>query len=137
MRFYWRRIHSLVSVGGNVFATKCLRKKDFAEKVRASRIRLNINLFVFFSWMIYPSVVAFIVATITYPRGYGRFLSGRVIPFFILTKKIVLFNRIFSSINSRKQCWTFSRIVPGRSRFTRPNHHTDARLSNFNRYKNP
>uniref|UniRef100_A0A915DCL2 Chloride channel protein n=1 Tax=Ditylenchus dipsaci TaxID=166011 RepID=A0A915DCL2_9BILA len=29
------------------------------------------------NWIVYPVVVAFLVATITYPRGYGRFLSGR------------------------------------------------------------
>ncbi|TKR58525.1 hypothetical protein L596_029955 [Steinernema carpocapsae] len=29
------------------------------------------------NWITYPIVVAFIVATITYPRGYGRFLTGR------------------------------------------------------------
>ena len=30
------------------------------------------------NWIVYPIVVAFIVASITYPRGYGRFLTGRV-----------------------------------------------------------
>uniref|UniRef100_A0A914Y9N8 Chloride channel protein n=1 Tax=Panagrolaimus superbus TaxID=310955 RepID=A0A914Y9N8_9BILA len=29
------------------------------------------------NWIVYPIVVAFIVASITYPRGYGRFLTGR------------------------------------------------------------
>uniref|UniRef100_A0A914HD77 Chloride channel protein n=1 Tax=Globodera rostochiensis TaxID=31243 RepID=A0A914HD77_GLORO len=29
------------------------------------------------NWLLYPVVVAFLVATFTYPRGYGRFLSGR------------------------------------------------------------
>ncbi|CEF63729.1 Chloride channel protein 2 [Strongyloides ratti] len=28
-------------------------------------------------WIAYPSLIAFIVASITYPRGYGRFLTGR------------------------------------------------------------
>uniref|UniRef100_A0A7E4WAY4 Chloride channel protein n=1 Tax=Panagrellus redivivus TaxID=6233 RepID=A0A7E4WAY4_PANRE len=28
-------------------------------------------------WIVYPIVIAFLVATTTYPRGYGRFLTGR------------------------------------------------------------
>ncbi|KAI6205882.1 Chloride channel protein 2 [Aphelenchoides besseyi] len=29
------------------------------------------------NWIVYPAVITFIVASITYPRGYGRFLNGR------------------------------------------------------------
>ncbi|KAI6191212.1 Chloride channel protein 2 [Aphelenchoides bicaudatus] len=29
------------------------------------------------NWPVYPMVISFIVASITYPRGYGRFLTGR------------------------------------------------------------
>lgn len=30
------------------------------------------------NWIVYPAFVSFFVASITYPRGYGRFLTGRV-----------------------------------------------------------
>uniref|UniRef100_A0A0N4Z6M0 Chloride channel protein n=1 Tax=Parastrongyloides trichosuri TaxID=131310 RepID=A0A0N4Z6M0_PARTI len=36
-------------------------------------------------WIAYPSLIAFLVASITYPRGYGRFLTGR----FKFTKTLV------------------------------------------------
>ncbi|KAI6210700.1 Chloride channel protein 2 [Aphelenchoides besseyi] len=29
------------------------------------------------NWIVYPAVITFVVASITYPRGYGRFLNGR------------------------------------------------------------
>ncbi|KAL3088330.1 hypothetical protein niasHT_023890 [Heterodera trifolii] len=38
-----------------------------------SFIRRNIQK----NWLLYPVVIAFLVASLTYPRGYGRFLSGR------------------------------------------------------------
>ncbi|CAK5076503.1 unnamed protein product [Meloidogyne enterolobii] len=42
-----------------------LRQNSFVKE----QIRKN--------WLIYPAIIAFLVATVTYPRGYGRFLSGR------------------------------------------------------------
>ncbi|KAF7638745.1 Chloride channel protein [Meloidogyne graminicola] len=43
-----------------------LRQNSFVKE----QIRKN--------WLIYPIIIAFLVATVTYPRGYGRFLSGRL-----------------------------------------------------------
>uniref|UniRef100_A0A0K0FLK6 Chloride channel protein n=1 Tax=Strongyloides venezuelensis TaxID=75913 RepID=A0A0K0FLK6_STRVS len=42
-----------------------LRTNNFAKKLFQKH------------WIAYPSLIAFIVASITYPRGYGRFLTGR------------------------------------------------------------
>uniref|UniRef100_A0A1I7SE43 Chloride channel protein n=1 Tax=Bursaphelenchus xylophilus TaxID=6326 RepID=A0A1I7SE43_BURXY len=42
-----------------------LRQNDYAKKFFQK------------NWIVYPIVVSFFVASITYPRGYGRFLTGR------------------------------------------------------------
>uniref|UniRef100_A0AC35TN88 Chloride channel protein n=1 Tax=Rhabditophanes sp. KR3021 TaxID=114890 RepID=A0AC35TN88_9BILA len=57
-------------------------------------------------WIVYPSVVAFIVASTTFPRGTGRFLNGR----FKFTKTLIdLFSNCswhkdLKSINSPHGC---------------------------------
>ncbi|KAI6243720.1 Chloride channel protein 2 [Aphelenchoides fujianensis] len=42
-----------------------LRQNDMAKRIFQT------------NWIVYPAVITFFVASVTYPRGYGRFLTGR------------------------------------------------------------
>lgn len=48
------------------------------HQISTKVISLPINTNSIFSWVFYPIIVSFVVATMTYPRGFGRFLRSNL-----------------------------------------------------------